>query len=136
MRAEVVGSQRQKGRPDTGTVERRNVVQAMETNVAEEGTAVGDPWTVGGGGLTVCGEAISGLLERNGVRGPEELSRLLGDVDFPMDAEEIRRQMSGEEELDPGLPTALEYALGTDLREDTGLTLAVAHGQMVCRVAQ
>ena len=110
------------------------MVQAMEANGVEK-ASVGGPWTAEGDGLTVCGEAFRGLLERRGVRDPEELSRLLGDIDYPMDADEIRSQLSGEEELDPGLPTALEYVLGADLWEETELARACVHGQMVCRIA-
>jgi hypothetical protein len=68
-------------------------------------------------------------MEKRGLRGPEDLARLLGEAGHPTPAQQIRECMEGREWVDEHLPWLVARVLELEVEEMGGLARAVAYGQ-------
>lgn len=76
------------------------------------------------------GETLQRLIEKRGLKGPEDLARLFGEVGHPMPAREIQECMEGARWVDEHLPWRVARALELGLEEMGMLARAVAYGQV------
>jgi hypothetical protein len=76
------------------------------------------------------GEALQRLIEKKGLRGPEDLERLLEEAGHPMPAREIRERMEGTKWMDEHLPRLVVQVLRLSVEEMGVLARAVAYGQI------
>jgi len=77
-------------------------------------------------------EVLRFLMESRGLRGPEELSRLLKEAGHEVTAEKITAYMEGRKWVDGHFPGWVAKALDLSAWEMGVLAYAVAYGQ-VCR---
>ena len=75
------------------------------------------------------GEVLQDLMERRGLRSPEDLSKRLDEVGHDVPAGRVRAFMDGDEWVNGWFPGCVVEALDLDAEEMGALALAVAYGQ-------
>jgi len=76
------------------------------------------------------GEALQRLMERRGLRGPEDLAGRLEEAGYPTPARQLRECMEGARWVDERLPGWVAQVLELDVEETGELAKAVAYGQI------
>jgi len=76
------------------------------------------------------GETLQRLIERRGLRGPEDLAGRLEEAGHPTPARQIRECMEGRAWVDEHLPWRVARVLELGAEEMGALARAVAYGQI------
>jgi hypothetical protein len=76
------------------------------------------------------GETLRRLMEKRGLRGPEDLARRLEEAGHPVPARDVRECMEGARWVDEHLPWRVARVLGLDLEEMGALARTVAYCQI------
>lgn len=76
------------------------------------------------------GEVLQDLMDSRGLRGPADLSELVGEAGHHVSPEDITALMEGDEWVDGHFPIWVAEVLGLDTEEMGALARAVAYGQV------
>lgn len=75
------------------------------------------------------GEVLQVLMDDRGLRGPADLSELMGKVGHDVSEEDIKAFMEGDEWVDGYFPRWVAEVLNLDAEEMGAFAHAVAYGQ-------